>query len=171
MGYGLLRIRGKRLEHLEHGVLQLNKYSDPLTRLQRIYDACTRLVREHRPQDIAVEAPFYGKNVQAMLKLGRAQGVVFAAALACGIPIFEYAPRKVKMAVTGNGNASKEQLAGMVTRLLQLAERPEALDATDGLGVALCHALQGPEHLEAQAGRKENSWGAFVRNHPNRLKK
>lgn len=168
MGYGLVRSLGMGFEHLEHGVLRLDKYSDPLLRLQRIHDACLRLLEEWKPREVSVEAPFHGKNVQSMLKLGRAQGVVMATALRYRLPIFEYAPRKVKMAVTGNGNASKEQMAAMVMRLLDLRERPEMLDASDGLGVALCHALQGKAH---DVPDKASSWEAFIRDNPSRVKK
>lgn len=168
MGYGLVRKSGAQFLHLEHGILKLDKYSDPLVRLQRIYEACTRLIDAWQPRELAVEAPFHGKNVQSMLKLGRAQGVVMATALRYRLPIFEYAPRKVKMAVTGNGQASKEQLSAMVVRLLELPTAPQDLDASDALGVGLCHLLQGRSHDVRNQG---NSWEAFIRDHPNRVQK
>jgi crossover junction endodeoxyribonuclease RuvC len=144
MGYGLLRVSGNRAEMLEMGVLMLSKYTDPYTKLEKIWERVDHLCRVYTPDEMAIEAPFFGKNVQSMLKLGRAQGVAIAAARIHDINITEYAPMKIKMALTGNGDASKEQVAGMLIKLLHLI--PEQvnpkLDATDALAAAYCHFMQ-----------------------------
>lgn len=143
MGFGVIQQTQQQLCALQHGVVQLARYKTHTLKLQKIFEHTLRLVDTFRPDEVALEAPFYGKNVQAMLKLGRAQGVAMAAALVREIPITEYAPRSVKQAVTGHGHASKEQVARMLTVLLQCATLPEQLDATDALAVAVCHAYQG----------------------------
>ena len=153
MGYGLLKIEGNKPKLMAMGILQLNKYEDHYLRLRKIFERVLSLIDEFHPDELAIEAPFFGKNVQSMLKLGRAQGVAMAAALERDIPIFEYAPLKIKMSITGNGNASKEQVAGMLQRYLQIpadAMLPQ-LDATDGLAAALCHYFQS--NRPAQIGR------------------
>ena len=145
MGYGVIRCRGKnQVELVEMGALHLSKVKDHALKLKRIYDRVKALIETHAPDDLAVEAPFFGQNVQSMLKLGRAQGVALAAALAHEVPVAEYAPRRVKQAVTGSGAASKEQVAGMVQRVLSIpaSDMPKEMDATDGLAVALCHHYQ-----------------------------
>jgi crossover junction endodeoxyribonuclease RuvC len=147
-------------------VIHLEKYADHALKLKKIYDRCVQLITEYHPDEMALEAPFYGKNVQSMLKLGRAQGVAMAAALAHQLPIAEYAPKKVKQAVTGNGNASKEQVARMLINQLNIKEVPELLDATDAVAVALCHFYQ----QQPSAG-KAKSWGAFITENPDRIKK
>jgi len=165
MGYGLIKIAGSKYELLQFGVIHLSKYSSHELKLKKIFDRVLSLIDDYMPDEVALEAPFFGKNVQSMLKLGRAQGVAMAAALSREIPITEYAPKKVKQAVTGNGNASKEQVAAMLQTLLKFEETPKLLDATDGLAVAMCHHFQGGKaHVSAK------SWKAFVTDNPGRVK-
>ncbi|MBB3188364.1 crossover junction endodeoxyribonuclease RuvC [Microbacter margulisiae] len=144
MGYGLLRVTGQTPEMLTMGVIDLKKIRDHYAKLQRIFERTLSLIDEYHPTEMAIEAPFYGKNVQSMLKLGRGQGVAMAAALYRNLPITEYAPLKIKMSITGNGNAAKEQVADMLRRILQIPPENmlERLDATDGLAAALCHFYQ-----------------------------
>jgi crossover junction endodeoxyribonuclease RuvC len=165
MGYGVLSIKGSQYHILQFGVVHLQKYNNHALKLKHIYDQIITLIDEYHPDEVALEAPFYGKNVQSMLKLGRAQGVAMAAALSRDLPINEYAPKKVKQAVTGNGNASKEQVADMLKQLLGFREAPALLDATDGLAVALCHHFQG-----GQIQLKSGGWNAFLRENPDRVK-
>ena len=165
MGYGLLHVTGSKLKVLQYGVIRLAKLDSHAMRLRKIFERILNLVDEYHPDEVALEAPFFGKNVQSMLKLGRAQGVAMAAALYRDVPITEYAPRKVKQAVTGNGNASKEQVAAMLTSVLGIESKPQFLDATDALAVALCHHFQG-----GSAKSKKTSWSAFVAAHPGRVK-
>jgi len=139
MGFGLIKIVGKKMEFLQLNELLLNKYKDPYVKLKLIFERTIELIDTFHPDEIAIEAPFFGKNVQSMLKLGRAQGVAMAAGLSRDIPITEYLPKKIKMAVTGNGNASKEQVAKMLQSLLKLKSLPKNLDSTDGLAAAVCH--------------------------------
>lgn len=166
MGYGILQESGSKLVVLQYGVIHLSKLDDHYLRLKKIFDRICQLIDEYSPDEVALEAPFYGKNVQSMLKLGRAQGVAMAAALSRQIPITEYAPKKVKQSVTGNGNASKEQVASMLVAQLHLKEVPDILDATDALSVALCH------HFQQRFGStsKAKSWNAFIADNPNRVK-
>jgi crossover junction endodeoxyribonuclease RuvC len=168
MGYGVVRAWSRnKVELLEMGALHLARVSDHAVKLRRIHDRCAGLIEAHSPDHFAVEAPFFGKNVQSMLKLGRAQGVALAAALVRDVPVAEYAPRRVKKAITGSGSASKEQVAGMVQRTLSIpdADMPRDLDATDGLAVALCHLYEmGTPTL----GGKGGGWAAFVRENPDR---
>ena len=144
MGYGVLKIEGHKPKLEAMGILQLNKYEDHYLRLRKIFERVLGLIDQYHPDELAIEAPFFGKNVQSMLKLGRAQGVAMAAALERDIPIFEYAPLKIKMSITGNGNAAKEQVAGMLQRYLHIPEASmlPQLDATDGLAAAVCHYFQ-----------------------------
>ena len=169
MGYGVIRARGKNdVELLEMGALHLAKIKDHALKLKKIYDRVKGLIESHAPDELAVEAPFFGQNVQSMLKLGRAQGVALAAALAYDIPVAEYAPRRVKQAVTGSGSASKEQVAGMVQRTLNIpaGDMPKELDATDGLAVALCHHFQlATPKMQRGAG----GWKAFLADNPDRI--
>lgn len=158
-------IRKPAIKLIQFGVIHLEKYKGHELKLKKIYDRVSNLIEEYGPDEVALEAPFFGKNVQSMLKLGRAQGVAMAAALAREIPITEYAPKKVKQSVTGNGNASKEQVASMIQTLLKIKEAPKLLDATDALGVALCHHFQG-----GNSTPKNKSWKAFLTDNPNRLK-
>lgn len=165
MGYGIICIKGSTLSLLQYGVIHLNKYVGHELKLKKIFERVLSLLDEYHPDEVALEAPFFGKNVQSMLKLGRAQGVAMSAALYREIPIVEYAPRKVKQSVTGNGNASKEQVAKMLMTLLSIREVPKLLDATDALAVAVCHHYQqGPQKT------KDKSWGTFLKENPQRVK-
>lgn len=168
MGYGLLGVNANKPALIAMGVLQLNKLDDHYMRLRRIYDRVLSLVDEFLPDEMAIEAPFYGKNVQSMLKLGRAQGVAMAAALGRQVPIAEYEPRKIKMAITGNGAASKEQVAMMLQRQLNIdpSQMPHLLDATDALAAALCHYYESKKPF-ATSGSK--SWKDFIAHHPDRV--
>lgn len=143
-GYGLIRVEGNKAEMIALGVIELHKYIDHYHKLQKIFSRTLSLVDEFKPDILAIEAPFYGKNVQSMLKLGRAQGAAMSAALYRDLPVYEYAPLKIKMAITGNGRASKEQVADMLRRFLNIPQEsmPKQLDATDGLAAAYCHFLQ-----------------------------
>ena len=169
MGYALLGVTRKQLHVIAMGVLRLNKFDDHYMRLHRIYERVTGLVSEFLPDELAIEAPFFGKNVQSMLKLGRAQGVAIAAALSREVPIAEYEPRKIKMAITGNGGASKEQVAAMLQRILHISdeEMPRFLDATDALAAALCHYYESKKPIASGGSR---SWKDFIAHHPDRVK-
>lgn len=166
MGYGLIGLKGKQPFILSIGIIHLDKYESHALRLKKIFERVNNLIETYKPDEMALEAPFFGKNVQSMLKLGRAQGVAMCAALVHEIPIFEYAPRMVKKSITGNGSASKEQVAGMLQLLLNFEEMPKHLDATDGLAVALCHINQAgkPQTL----GKKSSKWADFLKENPNR---
>lgn len=142
MGYGLIMIKGKEIKLMQYGIINLSKFANQEIKLKKIFERVTQLIDDYLPDEMALEAPFFGKNIQSMLKLGRAQGVAMAAALAREIPIVEYAPKKVKQSVTGNGNASKEQVAAMLKVLLKFTDDPKLYDATDALGVAVCHYFQ-----------------------------
>ncbi len=150
---------------LQFGVIHLGKYAGHELKLKKIFDRVISLVDDYLPDEVALEAPFFGKNIQSMLKLGRAQGVAMAAALSRDIPITEYAPKKVKQSVTGNGNASKEQVAEMLKTLLSFKEAPKLLDATDALAVAVCHYFQG-----GKTQKSFKSWNAFLTENPKRVK-
>jgi crossover junction endodeoxyribonuclease RuvC len=165
LGYGLIRIQGRQSQALQLGVIKLNKFKSHEIRLAKIYEKVTQLIDEYLPDEMAIESPFYGKNVQIAIKLGRAQGVSMAAAIARQIPIVEYAPKKIKQSVTGNGNASKEQVAAMVVRLLDLKAENYLLDATDALAVAITHANHGGNTPEVSGG-----WDKFVKENAHRLK-
>jgi len=168
MGYGLVIVRGKDLSFIEMGVEKLNKIPDHALKLKQIFLATLALIEKHKPDEFAIEAPFFGKNVQSMLKLGRAQGVAMAAALYRDIPIFEYSPRKIKQSITGSGSASKEQVAVMLYNLLKIKEATVPLDATDGLAAAVCHYFQ---RNPSPAATKYTGWEAFLSQNPERLKK
>ena len=161
MGYGLLKITDNKPSLLAMGVLLLNKTDDHYLRLRRIFQRVTGLIDEFLPDELAIEAPFFGKNVQSMLKLGRAQGVAMAAALSRDIPIFEYAPLKIKMSITGNGRASKEQVADLLQRYLKIPDEEmlPQMDATDGLAAALCHFFQSNR---PQSETPYISWKDFI---------
>ena len=172
MGYGL--IRGKSagtVEILALGALELHKYEDHYTKLKIIFDRVISLIDHFGATDLAIEAPFYGKNVQSMLKLGRAQGTAIAAALSRSLDIYEYAPRKIKLAITGQGNASKEQVAALLQKMLVIPEMPSNLDATDGLAAAVCHFYQKKHSSDSSAGKTAKSWKEFVNDHPKRVKR
>ncbi len=166
MGYGLILISGKDLSLIQMGVLRLQKIADPFERLGKIYQRIDAIIEEFKPNEVAIEAPFFGKNVQSMLKLGRAQGVALASAFNRGIPVFEYSPRKIKQSITGNGNASKEQVAMMVKNILKFDEAPAFLDATDGIAAALCHYFQTSRPSVAPGVK---SWEEFIRKNPGRV--
>lgn len=144
MGYGIIRVKGNKAELVVMGIIDMRKENDTYLRLGRIFERVTGIIDEYLPDEMAIEAPFFGKNVQSMLKLGRAQGVAIAAAIRHDISIHEYAPLKIKMAITGNGSASKEQVAGMLQKLLGISKEdmPKFMDATDALGAAYCHFMQ-----------------------------
>jgi len=169
MGYGILRIAGNKPELLAMGVLHLDKFNDHYLKLKRIFERVVSLIDQYHPDELAIEAPFFGKNVQSMLKLGRAQGVAMSAALSRDLPIVEYAPLKIKMSITGNGNASKEQVADMLKRILKIPEESmlPQLDATDGLAAALCHYYQTNNPL---AEKKYSSWKDFINKNPKAVK-
>ena len=167
MGYGLIHIKGKKMELIQMGVLHLSKLGSHELKLKRIFERTLQLVDEYKPDEFAVEAPFYGKNVQSMLKLGRAQGVAMSAALYRNIPIFEYAPKKIKMAITGKGTASKEQVALMLKSMLNINEMPKHLDASDGLAAAVCHYFQ---RNNSSKEKSYSGWTGFVKNNPKKIK-
>lgn len=166
MGYGLIRVTGNRMTLLAMGVLKLSKYDDHHVRLKLIFDRVVALVDQFHPDELAIEAPFFGKNVQSMLKLGRAQGVAIAAALSRSMAVSEYSPRRIKQSITGKGSASKEQVAAMLTRLLEITEAPDHLDATDALAVAVCHHFQAGR---PEPGTKYSGWKAFLAANPDRV--
>ena len=168
MGFGLIKVKGKNMEFLQLNELQLKKYSDHYVKLKLIFERTLELIDNFNPDEIAIEAPFFGKNVQSMLKLGRAQGVAMAAGLSREIPIAEYSPKKIKMAITGNGNASKEQVAKMLQSLLKINELPKNLDSTDGLAAAVCHFYNSGK---VTLGKTYTGWSAFVKQNENRIKK
>lgn len=178
MGYGLISVHKSTISLLEMGVLQLAKKQNHAARLELIFRKMESLIKTHQPVAVAIEAPFYGKNVQSMLKLGRAQGVAIAAAMLHGLEAVEYAPRKIKQSITGRGNASKEQVWEMMQRTLHFTESPEFMDATDALAVALCHHYQSKLPVQndpkmptrISRARKSASWEAFLTENPKRVK-
>jgi crossover junction endodeoxyribonuclease RuvC len=167
MGYGIIKAIGNNPEMISLGVIDLHKIDDHFTKLKMIFDRTVGLIDEYHPDELAIEAPFYGKNVQSMLKLGRAQGTAISAALSRSLPIFEYAPRKIKLAITGQGNAAKEQVAALLQKILHISELPKDLDATDGLAAALCHFYQN-KNLSSASSVK--SWKDFINKNPGKVK-
>ncbi len=167
MGYGIIEITSNVIFLKEMSVLKLTGKSNNYTRLQLIHKKVEDLIDKHQPHEFAIEAPFFGKNVQSMLKLGRAQGVAIAAAISAGLPVTEYSPKKVKQSITGNGNADKEQVWKMLQRLLSLNEIPQYFDATDALAVAVCHHFQDNPALKSNG--KVKSWKDFITNNPKRI--
>lgn len=171
MGYGVVCERGSKIELINMGIVRMDHLTDHFLKLQRIFEKTVNLMEEYKPDVLAIEAPFYGKNIQVMLKLGRAQGIAMAAALSKNIPVSEYAPRKIKQSITGNGNAGKEQVAVMLQRLLNFSETPEFLDATDGLAVAVCHAFQKvPSSAQGKQKKSYSGWDSFIKNNKDRIK-
>ncbi|TXE09054.1 crossover junction endodeoxyribonuclease RuvC [Gelidibacter salicanalis] len=168
MGFGLIKVVGKSMSFLQMNELDLKKYDDHYLKLKLIFERTIELIDTHHPDEIAIEAPFFGKNVQSMLKLGRAQGVAMAAGLSREIPITEYSPKKIKMAITGSGNASKEQVAKMLQSALGLKTLPKNLDATDGLAAAVCHHYN---EGRVEIGKNYTGWDAFVKQNESRVKK
>ncbi len=168
MGYSILRVQGNKATMIAFGVVELKKYASHYLKLGKIYERVLGIIDSYHPDELAIEAPFYGKNVQSMLKLGRAQGVAICAAIQRDIPISEYEPKKIKMAITGNGSASKEQVAGMLQRMLNISDEIMhiQLDATDALAAAYCHFMQMGK-LEQTGGK--NTWADFAKKNPNRI--
>lgn len=185
-GYGVLEVRGRETRCVVLGYIELHKVSDTYQKLRRIFERVSALIDEYKPDEVALESPFFGENVQSMLKLGRAQGVAMAAALTRGIPVFEYAPRRVKQAITGNGGASKDQVAALLKTMLKVEYSLKKLDATDGLAVALCHYFETsspirqyagtesdsslPKKLKVQKGKGITTWESFLAKNPQREK-
>lgn len=168
MGYGIVIEVNKKLKLEALGTLNLSALSSHPDKLKKIFERTLSLIKQYHPDCLAIEDPFYGKNVQVMLKLGRAQGVAMAAALSRDLPIFEYSPKKIKQSITGRGNASKEQVAAMLRQLLLFDQKNELLDATDGLAVAVCHAFQG--FLSGES-KKYTGWESFVKENPKKVSK
>ena len=184
MGYGVLEVEGRTVRSVVLGDIDLHKLANPYAKLRYIFERVGALIDEYGPREVALESPFFGENVQSMLKLGRAQGVAMAAALSRSLTVFEYAPMRIKQSITGRGSATKEQVAGIVCRLLTLDRPPRRLDATDGMAVALCHyfatasplnAALGEERVKGLGGGKKaaskggsQSWEQFLKQHPDR---
>ena len=173
MGYGIIAASGENIEVLAIDALKLSSKKDNYERLRLIYLKITELVRLYKPQEFAIEAPFFGKNVQSMLKLGRAQGVAIAAAMNCGVPVTEYSPKKVKQSITGNGNAGKEQIFKMLQNIVALPDKPHYFDATDALAVAVCHHFQDkvavPAAPKPVARKRKEGWETFLKAHAHRV--
>jgi len=167
MGYGIIRVTGKNTDMLNMGIIRLNKLETHSEKLERIFSRISGIIDEYKPEIMAIEAPFFGKNVQSMLKLGKAQGVAIAAALNARISYQEYAPRRIKQSITGNGNASKEQVAAMLQSIFKIKDMPKDLDATDGLAVALCHHFSSGKL--GDSGKSFSGWGAFVKSQEHRV--
>lgn len=181
-GYGVLEVCGRTQRCIVLGYIELHKVTDVYQKLRHIFDRVSGLIEQYRPDEVALESPFFGENVQSMLKLGRAQGVAMAAALTRGLPVYEYAPRRIKQAITGNGGASKEQVAAMLKTMLKVEYELKKLDATDGLAVALCHHFETSsplnalpkgggslaERLKAESGKGAKSWESFLTSNPGR---
>lgn len=183
MGYGVLEIEGRTLRAVVLGDVDLHKIADPYAKLRYIFDCVCRLITDYEPSEVALESPFFGANVQSMLKLGRAQGVAMAAALSRNKSVFEYAPTRIKQAITGTGAASKEQVAGIVMRTLKIEDSPRRLDATDGMAVALCHYFTSTSPIDRALGtarvkglggdkrarkRGTQTWESFLKEHSDR---
>jgi crossover junction endodeoxyribonuclease RuvC len=167
MGYGLIKVDGKKTSIITMGVISPGKITDHYAKLKYIFDRVLHVIDEYKPDEVALEAPFFGKNVQSMLKLGRAQGIAMAAAMHRDLPIFEYAPLKVKQAITGMGRASKEQVAFFLQKMYGITELPNAFDATDAVAVAFCHILQSGRPAQTKEFR---NWEDFIRKNPERVK-
>lgn len=168
LGYAVLEVVKNQLSIIVSGKLNLTSVENPYSKLQKIHERITSISKEYNPDSMAIEAPFFGKNVQSMLKLGRAQGVAIAAAFGLGVEIFEYSPRKIKQSITGNGNASKEQVAQLLKGILNIKELPDTYDETDAIAVALCHHYQnGKVHTK----KSYSGWADFINQNPKKLKK
>jgi len=172
MGYGAIHLTGKEIKLLGAGIISMQKLKDQSLKMKRIFEGTAELIEQFKPDELAIEAPFFGKNVQSMLKLGRAQGIAIAAALVRQIPIFEYSPKKIKQSVTGNGNASKEQVAAMIQKILLIKNMPHYLDTTDALGAAMCHYFQQNTQAirsnNGSSGKKFSGWENFLAENPER---
>lgn len=169
MGYGIISVNGKTLTMIDMGTLRLSAKHDAYERLEQIYHRVCAVISEHKPDCFAIEAPFFGKNVQSMLKLGRAQGVAIAAAMQAGLKVTEYSPRKIKQSITGNGNADKQQVLKMLQTILKIPGEPASFDASDALAVAVCHHFQQSIPLLQAAGGK-NDWKSFIVKNPGRVR-
>lgn len=169
MGYGIISVKGKTLAMIDMGTLRLSAKYDAYERLEQLYRKVCTVIAEHKPDCLAIEAPFFGKNVQSMLKLGRAQGVAIAAAIHAGLTVTEYSPRKIKQSVTGNGNADKHQVLKMLQTILKISDEPSSYDASDAVAVALCHHFQEVNPLLTTSGGK-NDWKDFMSKNPGRIK-
>lgn len=168
LGYGVLEVTSSSPKYVAMGIVDLRKEPDHFAKIRKIFIEVTELIELYKPDELAIEAPFYGKNIQSMLKLGRAQGSAIAAALNRNMPVYEYAPRKIKLSITGKGAASKEQVATLLVNILKTKDIPDYLDATDGLAVALCHYYQSDrQHQTSSSGK---GWEAFVKSNPDRVK-
>lgn len=173
LGYGIISVKGQKAHMINMGIVSLNKYDNHYIKLKKIYNRITSIIDEYLPDEMAIEAPFYGANIQSMLKLGRAQGSAMIAALNRDIPITEYQPRRVKQAITGNGSASKEQVSGMLQYHLNISNDmlPKYLDATDALAVALCHHFLTSNNIRSAVSGASKNWADFIKNNPERVKK
>jgi crossover junction endodeoxyribonuclease RuvC len=169
MGYGVIKEIGTKIELISLGVVKMEQLDDHMLKLQRIFEKTVALIDNYKPDCMAIEAPFYGKNIQVMLKLGRAQGVAMAAGLSRNLNITEYAPRKIKQSITGNGNAAKEQVAAMLQALLKFTETPDFLDATDGLAVAVCHSFQRIPTGKSAGKKSYSGWDTFAKDNAERV--
>lgn len=168
MGYAILQVQGKKLSVPDLGVISMQHLTEHQYKLKRIFERLQRLIHTYAPREMAIEAPFYGKNVQSMLKLGRAQGVAIAAAITSEVEVTEYAPKRIKQAITGSGNASKEQVAAMLESVLRVQLDGHFLDASDALGAALCHYYSAASKLKGQ--KRYNDWGAYLKDNPGKVK-
>jgi crossover junction endodeoxyribonuclease RuvC len=163
MGYGLIHVKGSQVQLIHMDIITLQKNPTHALKLKSIFEQTSSVIEKYRPDEVALEAPFFGKNVQSMLKLGRAQGIAMAAALHRNLPVFEYSPRKIKQSITGKGTSTKEQVAIMLQRVLSITTMPEKLDATDALAVAMCHYFQNRIGGGAtKETKKYNSWQSFI---------
>ena len=167
MGYGLIIVEDKKISLLDFGEINMIKIKDHSLKLDKVYKSIIEIIEAHKPDEIAIEAPFFGKNVQSMLKLGRAQGVAMAAGISRQIPIKEYSPKKIKMSITGNGNSSKEQVAKMLQSILKFKKLPKKLDSTDGLAAAVCHFYNNKNIVSSE---KYSGWNSFLKSNPDWLK-
>lgn len=167
MGFGIIKVKERKMTLIMMNELNLTKYKDHYLKLKLVFERTISLIEGYSPDEIAIEAPFFGKNIQSMLKLGRAQGVAMAAGLSREIPITEYSPKKIKMAITGNGNASKEQVAKMLQNLLSIKELPKNLDSTDGLAAAVCHFYNSNNTL---GGEKYSGWSSFIKKNKDKIR-
>ena len=175
LGFSVIEIQGKSIKLIEMSVLKLGKIDDMSKRMKVLFDTISNIIDKYQPEILSIEAPFFGKNVQSMLKLGRAQGLCIAAALSKDIPFYEYSPRKIKQSITGNGASSKEQVALMLQRIIEFETMPKDLDATDALAAAVCHSYQKELEIETEDNKKiktkkSSSWSSFVINNPGKIK-
>lgn len=168
MGYGIIQVKNNKLLLINYGVIHLQKLATHPDKLKRIFERVDAIIKEYKPDEMAIEAPFFGKNVQSMLKLGRAQGVCIAASLNRDIPFEEYTPRRIKQSITGKGSASKEQVAAMIQKLVGLKEIPKHLDATDGLAAAICHHFS--KGIGEHNKTKTSNWKSYINQNPGRNK-